>query len=162
VYWHTKKQGSCETILFGSEFVATKQWCEYLKGLKYKLRMMGIPVSNPYFIYGDNQSVLWNTTLLESTLKKETASVAYHYMREGVSADAWRTTYVNTKLNPVDILTKNLHSGLNRYRKVRMILYDIYPGTNTNNEITWLEYEANCQILSQGEYINTMVNSRFE
>ena len=54
VYWHTKKQGSCETSSFGSEFVAMKQLCEYLKGLRYKLRMMGIPVSNPCFIYGDN------------------------------------------------------------------------------------------------------------
>ena len=62
VFWHTNKQGSCETSLFGSECVAMKQCCEYLKGLRYKLRMMGIPVSNPCFIYGDNQSVLWNST----------------------------------------------------------------------------------------------------
>ena len=78
VYWHTKKQDSCETSSFGSEFVAMKQYCEYLRGLRYKLRMMGIPVSNPCFIYGDNQSVLWNTTVPESTLKNKTASVAYH------------------------------------------------------------------------------------
>ena len=69
---------------------------------------------------------MWNTTVPESTLKKKTASVAYHYVREGVSENVWRTVYVNTKLNLTDILTKNLPSGLNRYRKVRMILYDIY------------------------------------
>ena len=97
-----------------------------LKGLRYKLRMMGLSVENPCFIYGDNQSVLWNTSVPESTLKKKTASVAYHYVREGVSADSWRTTYINTKENPADILTKNLCAGINRYRKVRMIMYDIY------------------------------------
>ena len=127
VYWFSKKQSACETSSFGSEFIAMKQCCEYLKGLRYKLRMMGVPVINPCFIYGDNQSVLWNTTVPESTLKKKTSSVAYHYVREGVGADMWRTTYVNTSQNPSDIFTKSLPAGINRYRKVRMLLYDIYP-----------------------------------
>ena len=48
-------------------------------------------------------------------------------MREGVSSDEWRSTFINTKETPVDILTKNLPAGLNRYRKVRMCLFDIYP-----------------------------------
>ena len=88
---------------------------------------MGIPVMNPCFIFGDNQSVLWNTSVPYSMLKKKTASVSYHIVCEGVSADQWRTTYINTRDNPSDILTKNLSAGANRYRKVRMILYDIYP-----------------------------------
>ena len=88
---------------------------------------MGIPVNNPCFIYGDNQSVLWNTSIPDSMLKKKTAIVSYHFVREGVSADAWRTAYVNTKLNPADIMTKNLPTGENRYRKVRMVLFDIHP-----------------------------------
>ena len=104
-----------------------KQCCEYLKGLRYKLRMMGIPVNNPCFILGDNQSVLWNTTVPESTLKKKSSSVAYHFVREGASVDQWRTAYVNTNHNPADLMTKILPSGINRYRKVRMIMYDIYP-----------------------------------
>ena len=89
--------------------------------------MMGIPVNNPCFIYGDNQSVLWNTSVPESMLKKKSSSVAYHFVREGASRDEWRTTYIKTLANPSDVLTKNLPAGINRYRKVRMILYDIYP-----------------------------------
>ena len=127
IYWFSKKQSACETSSFGSEFIAMKQCCEYLRGIRYKLRMMGIQVNNPCFIYGDNQSVLWNTSHPDSVLKKKTSSVAYHYVREGVSSDEWRTTYINTKLNPSDVLTKNLPAGINRYNKVRMLLYDIYP-----------------------------------
>ena len=137
LYWFSKKQSSMETNSFGSEFVAMKQCCEYLKGLRYKLRMMGIPVNNPCFIFGDNKSVLWNTTVPDSMLKKKTASVSYHFVREGVSSDEWRTTYIKTNDNPADILTKNLPAGDNRYRKVRMCLYDIYPKVDkfdkTNN-----------------------------
>jgi hypothetical protein len=62
IYWSSKKQNSCETSTFGSEFVAMKQACEYIRGLRYKLRMMGITVDEPTFIFGDDQSVLANTT----------------------------------------------------------------------------------------------------
>ena len=116
-----------ETSSFGSEFVAMRQCCEYLKGLRYKLRMMGIPVNNPCFIFGDNQSALWNTIVPDSMLKKKTDSVSYQFVCEGVSSDEWRTTYIPTNDNPADILRKNLPTGENRYRKVRMCLFDIYP-----------------------------------
>ena len=61
IYWFSKKQTSVETSSFGSEFIAMKQCCEYIRGLRYKLRMMGIPVELPTFILGNNQSVLCNT-----------------------------------------------------------------------------------------------------
>ena len=75
-----------------------------------------------------NQSILWNTIILNSMLKNQTASVSYHFVWEGVSASEWRTTYINkTKENPSDVLTKNLPTCAEWYNKVRMILYDIYP-----------------------------------
>ena len=43
IYWYSKKQTSCETSTFGSEFIAMKQACEYIRGLRFKVRMMGIP-----------------------------------------------------------------------------------------------------------------------
>ena len=58
ICWFSKRQTSVETSSFGSEFVAMKLCCEYIRGLRYKLRMMGISVSEPTFVFGDNQSVL--------------------------------------------------------------------------------------------------------
>ena len=49
IYWSSKKQTSCETSTFGSEFVAMKQATEYIRGLRYKLRMMGITVDEPAY-----------------------------------------------------------------------------------------------------------------
>ena len=43
IYWTSKKQTSVETSSFGSEFTAMKQCTEYIRGLRYKLRMMGSP-----------------------------------------------------------------------------------------------------------------------
>ena len=71
-----------------------KQCCEYICGLRYKLRMMGIPVEGPTCIYGNNQSDLANTTIPESTLKKKSQSIAYHFVHEGAARDEWRTSYV--------------------------------------------------------------------
>ena len=38
--------------------------------MSYKLRMFGIPIEGPAFIFGDNQSVLVNSSMPESTLKR--------------------------------------------------------------------------------------------
>ena len=58
--------------------------------------MMGIPVDEPTFVYGDIQSVLANNTMPGSTLKKKTQSIAFHHIREGTARDEWQTAYVNT------------------------------------------------------------------
>ena len=42
IYWHSKKQMLIETSTFGSEFIAMKQCCEFVRGLRYKLRMEGV------------------------------------------------------------------------------------------------------------------------
>ena len=125
VYWHSKKQTSVESSSFGSEFVAMKQCCEYLRGLRYKLRMMGIPIDGPSYIYGDNQSVLANTTVPESTLKKKSQSIAYHFVREGAARGEWRTTYIRTDDNESDLLTKVL-AGEKRKKFVSSLLHHIY------------------------------------
>ena len=57
---------------------------------------MWIPVDEPTSVYGDKQSVLANTTIPGSTLKKKTQSIAFHHVREGTSRDEWQTAYVNT------------------------------------------------------------------
>ena len=89
IYWWSKKQNSVESSSFGSEFIAMKQCCEYVCGLRYKLRMMGISCDNPTFIYGDNQSVLANTTVPDLMLKKKSQSIAYHFVQEGAARDEW-------------------------------------------------------------------------
>lgn len=125
IYWSSKKQGSCETSTFGSEFVAMKQATEYVRGLCFKLRMMEITVNEPAFVFGVNQSVLANTTAPASTLKKKSNAIAYHFVREGCARDEWRTAYINTHENVADLLTKPLPSGEKRTRFIRMLLHHI-------------------------------------
>ena len=88
--------------------------------------MMGIPVEGPTYIYGDNQSVLANTTIPDSTLKKKSQSIVYHYVHEGVARDEWRTSYVNTHDNEADLLTKQLPHGEKRKGFVCNLLHHIF------------------------------------
>ena len=126
IHWMSKKQNSVESSSFGSEFAAMKQCTECLRGLRHKLRMMGTPVIGPACIHGDNQSVLANTTVPDSTLKKKYQSIAHNFVREGLARDKWRTACVNTHDNPADLLTKPLTSGEKRKTFVRKLLHWIF------------------------------------
>ena len=121
----SKKQDSIETSNFGSDFCAMKVATKYIRGLRFKLSMMGIPSTEPAYIYGDNQLVLEKKTMTHSVLKKKSNSTTYHFVREGSAKDEWRTTYVNKNEKPADIMTKPLPSGEKRTKLTRMLLHNL-------------------------------------
>jgi len=84
--------------------------------------MMGITVDEPAFVFGDNQSVLANTTAPSSTLKKKSNAIAYNFFREGCARDEWRTTHINTNDNVADLLKKPL-AGPKQFMFVGMLLH---------------------------------------
>jgi hypothetical protein len=52
IMWLSKRQPTIETSVFGAEFVAMKHGIETLRGLRYKLQMMGVPLTGPSFSMG--------------------------------------------------------------------------------------------------------------
>jgi hypothetical protein len=82
IVWFSKRQPTVESSVFGAEFVTMKNGIETCCGLRYKLRMMGVALSGPTFVYGDNMSVVHNTQRSESVLKKKSNSICYHAVRE--------------------------------------------------------------------------------
>ena len=75
IAWISRRQPTIETSVFGAEFVAMKHGVETLRGIRYKLRMMGVPIDSPSYVYGDNMSVINNTQKPESVLKKKSNSI---------------------------------------------------------------------------------------
>ena len=126
VMWMSKKQSTIETSVFGAEFVAMKVGIETLRGLRYKLRMMGIAISGPTYIYGDNMSVIHNTQRPESTLKKKSNAICYHAVRESVAMGESLTGHIKTTENPADLATKVMANGQKRRSLVNKLLYDLY------------------------------------
>ncbi len=108
VLWHSKRQNGVEVSTFGSEFVALKNAIELIKGLRYKLRMFGVPIEGPTNIYCDNEAVYKNSSTPESVLSKKQHSIAYHYCREAVAANICRLAKEDTNTNLSDLFTKSL------------------------------------------------------
>jgi hypothetical protein len=125
IAWYSKKQGSIEGATFGSEFVALKTAMEANRALRYKLRMIGIPIDGPTYFYCDNMSVVNNTTVPESMLKKKSNSIAYHAVREAVAMGELLIAYIPTDNNISDLMTKVLPGGARRDRLVQSLMWDI-------------------------------------
>ncbi len=79
---------------------------ELIEGLRYKLRMFGIPIEGPTNVFCDNQSVVTNTTKPESTLKRKHNSIAYHRVREAAAAGIIHIAKEDHQTNIADVLTK--------------------------------------------------------
>jgi hypothetical protein len=108
IHWFSKKQSTVETATYGSEFVAAKQSAEQIIDLKYTLRMLGIPIDGPAWMFGDNQSVVTSSTLPHSSLNKRHNALAYHRVREAIAAGIVYFMHVPGKYNVSDIFTKFL------------------------------------------------------
>ena len=96
IQWHNKKQATVEGAVFIAEFVAMKQGVEELRGIRYKLRMMGVHIEGPTYVNGDTMSVIHNTSTHESALKKKSNSICNHFIRLAVAMKECVTTHIPT------------------------------------------------------------------
>jgi hypothetical protein len=108
IIWYSKRQNTVESSTFGSEFVSMRTALELIEGLRYKLRMFGVPLDGPANVFCDNEAVVRNTTAPESTLKKKHVAICYHRCREAVAAVTMRIAKEDTGTNLADIATKCL------------------------------------------------------
>ena len=81
VKWISKRQKTVETSTYGSELVAAKQAVELVMEYWYAMRMLGRPLDGPALMLGDNNSVVLNTTMPSSVLKKKHSACSYHRVK---------------------------------------------------------------------------------
>jgi hypothetical protein len=110
----SKRQNTCESSTHGSELVAMRIARDLIYALRIKLKSFGIPINGPANMYGDNASVVKNTSIPESTLNKKHNSINYHIVRESVAAKIMRIGKEDTKTNIADAFTKLLHTDRKR------------------------------------------------
>ena len=104
----SKRQKTVETSTYGSELVADRIATDMIIEMRYVLRMLGVKVEKESLLLGDNMSVVLNTTLPSSQLKKKHNACAYHRVREAIAAGIIRFAHIDSKENIADILTKNV------------------------------------------------------
>jgi hypothetical protein len=125
IVWFSKRQPTVESSAFGAEFVVMKNGIKTYRGLRYKLRMMGVALSVPTFVYGDNMSIVHNTQRPESVLRKKSNSICYHAVRESAAMGESIIGHVPSVENPADICNKFVPGGQKRNHLIRLLLHDL-------------------------------------
>jgi hypothetical protein len=79
---------------------------ELIESISYKMRMFGIPIQGPTNVYCDNASVVINTLIPASTLRRKHNTIAYHRVQEAAAAGTIRVTKESHETNIADMLIK--------------------------------------------------------
>jgi hypothetical protein len=111
ITWKSRRQGATATSTYGAEFYAMKLATEEAITIRYMLRSLGIPVTEPCHMYGDSSSVIQNVTRPESPLKKKNLALCFHFVRENVATKTINPIKLGSKDNFTDLLTKSLARG---------------------------------------------------
>lgn len=117
IVWYSKQQATVEASTFLSKFIAMKTCVETIEHLQFKLRMFGVSIAkgDPSHIFCDNESVVNNTTKVDSRLNKKHLAIAYHYVRWCVAAGIVSIAWIDTRENLADAFTKRLLADTRNY-----------------------------------------------
>ena len=96
---------------------------EHIKALRYKLRIFGVPITGPANVFCDNQGVVKNTSIPDSTLSKKHNAANDHTVCEAAAFRIFRIGKKDTETNLSDVMTKVISKG----RKDNLISYILYP-----------------------------------
>ena len=105
--WYSKKQGTVETVTFGSEANAARTATEQIIDLHGTLRYMGVPLRESSYMFGDNKTVVDSGSLPHAMLHKRHTMLSYHRVREAIASGMVKFFHIPGEINPADILSKH-------------------------------------------------------
>ena len=79
---------------------------DQVSALRIKLKCLGIPIDGATNMFCDNNAVVKNVSLPESTLSKKHNAINFHIIRESVAAKIIRVGKEDTLTNISDVFTK--------------------------------------------------------
>jgi hypothetical protein len=97
IKWISKRQKTVETSTYSSELVASRVATELILKVRYMLQSLGVALDGPALMLRDNMSVVLNTTVPSSVLKKKHNAIAYHRVREAIEARIMRFAYIKSE-----------------------------------------------------------------
>jgi hypothetical protein len=108
VFCSSKRQGAIETSTYSAEFCGMRSATEETIAVRYMLRCLGVKVTRPSYMFGDNLGVVQNATMKDSLLKKKHVAISYHKVRECTAAGIVHPMKIDTTDNYADLLNKSL------------------------------------------------------
>jgi hypothetical protein len=115
--------------------------------------MMGVALSGPTLVYGDNMYVVHNTQRPKSVLKKKSNSICYHAVRESAAMGESIIGNVPSVDKPADICTKVAPGG----QKQNLTVTDAY-----NLLVNYKQTQPSRRVFndSEGVAFTTVENTR--
>ena len=104
----TGSSSDCNTW---SRINGIKKAVEEVVTMRYYLRSMGILITKPLIMYGDNLSAIVNVANPGSRLNKKYLALSYHYCHEHFSAGIVDIRKIDGRENYADALTKALNGS---------------------------------------------------
>jgi hypothetical protein len=101
-----KRQTSVDSSTYGAEFSAARSAVEYIIGMRLFLRSIGVPVTGPSVLLGDNMGVVLSATQFTSVLAKKHHAISYHKVRECIAAGVVDFRWIDGENNLADLMTK--------------------------------------------------------
>jgi len=105
--WYSKKQGTVETVTYGSEFVAARIATEQVIDHRLTLCYLGVPICEKTYMFRDNKSVVDSSSKPQSKLHKRHTALSFHHVCEAIAAKIIAFYHLPGHLNPADILSKH-------------------------------------------------------
>ena len=105
--WYSKKQATVETATYGSEFTAARIAVDQIITNRNILRYLGVPIIETTFMFGDNKSVIDNSSIPHSKLHKRHNFLSFHRVREAIAAGIITFNFIPGSINPADLLSKH-------------------------------------------------------
>jgi hypothetical protein len=118
IRWVSKRQKTVETSTYGSELVASRISKELILEVRCMFRSFGVALNRPALMLGDNMSVVLNTTVPSSALKKKHNTITYHQVGKARMMFA----YIKSEENNSDVSTKPLSNEEFHYLMKRWLL----------------------------------------
>ena len=106
IEWYSKSQATVETATYGTEFIAARVAIEQIMEMRVYLRYLGVPISGPTYLYGDNKSVVDSGSIPYFKLHKRHLILCYHRVREAVASGLLYFIHIAGSDNPADVLSK--------------------------------------------------------
>ena len=122
IKWFSKMQKTVETSTYGSKLVAARIATKFAIEYRYALRILGVEIDGPTQMFGDNNSVILNTTIPSSQLKKKHNAIAYHRVREAIAGGIIQFYHIPSVSNFSDNLIKPLSTTV-FHRLVKPLLF---------------------------------------
>ena len=102
------------------EYIALTEGTKQLVWLRRFLTDLGFDQSQPTSIRSDNLGAITLSHDASYHARTKHINVAYHFIRERVASNEVALTYIRSKENPADLMTKALDLSQHRYLRNKL------------------------------------------